>query len=180
VAAPAAERAAPDTKALVLRLSDLSAGFERTGGRYVSNAQANRESSVKKDFEKLGRVNGYEAVFEKGGIAGILQITSVASRYKTAAGAHASLLVSARAAETNQEVKFRRLSVGGRLGHEARFYAATMTRNGTRIDVFSIAWRAGTIYAGVFVGALAGTADPADVVRLARKQQARISAATRS
>jgi hypothetical protein len=167
---------ATDPKALVLQLRDVPAGFERTTGRYVSNAQANRESSVKKNYAKLGRITGYEAEFEKEAILGILQISSTASTYKTAAGAHNSIRISVQAADANREVRFRRLSVGGRLGHEAYFHKATMTRDGTKVDVFAVTWRTGRIYAGVLAAALAGSADPADVVALARKQQSRIAA----
>ncbi len=162
----------------MLQLRDLPAGFERTKARSVSNAQANRESTVKKDFSRLGRITGYEAVFVKEAIVGILQVTSVASTYKTVAGARESLRITARAAEMNREVRFRRLAIGRRLGHEAVFYKATTTRDGTKVDVFSLVWRSGPIYAGILAGALAGSADPADVVALARKQQARIVAAS--
>jgi len=53
-----------------------------------------------------------------------------------------------------------------------------MTQDGTKLEVFSVAWRSGRIYAVVFAAALAGSADPADVVALARKQQARLAAAS--
>jgi len=70
----------------VLQLRDLPAGFERTSRRYVSNAQANRESVVKKNYSKLGRIRGYEAEFAKKAISGILHITSAAGTYPSADG----------------------------------------------------------------------------------------------
>lgn len=182
-AVPGAAATAPtsssaiDPKALVLQLRDVPAGFERTVGRYVSNAQSNRESAVKKNYAQLGRISGYEAEFTKEAIVGILQITSAVGTYRTTAGAHNSLRISVRAAVATREVRFRRLSIGGRLGHEAYLHKATMTQDGTKVDVFAVAWRTGRVYAAVIAAALAGSADPADVVALARKQQSRIAAA---
>jgi hypothetical protein len=177
VAATAAFAAtAPDTKQMVLRLQDAPAGFERTNGRYVSNKQAAAETQVPKDYVKLGRITGYEAEFQKGGLVGLLQITSSSSTYKTARGAHDSLLGSAAGAE-KATPRFRRLALGGSLGHEARLYKTTITNNGTKIDVVSLAWRYKNIYSGLLAGGISGSFDPAVVVALGRKQQARILAA---
>jgi hypothetical protein len=164
---------APDTKQMVLRLQDAPAGFERTKGRYVSNKQAAAETQVPKDYVKLGRITGYEAEFQKGGLVGLLQITSSSSTYKTARGAHDSLLGSAAGAE-KATPRFRRLALGGSLGHEARLYKTTITNNGTKIDVVSLIWRYKNIYSALFTGGISGSFDPAVVVALGRKQQARI------
>jgi hypothetical protein len=164
-----------DTKQMVLRLQDAPAGFERTRGRYVSNKQAAAESSVPKDFAKLGRITGYEATFEKSGLTGLLQIQSASSTYKTSKGAHDSLLASAAGAE-KATPQFRRLSLGGTLGHEARLYKATLKNQGTTIDVVSVIWRHKAVYSSLIAGGVSGTFDPAQVVALARKQQARVSA----
>jgi len=172
--APAAS--APDTKQMVLRLQDAPAGFERTRGRYVSNKQAAAETQVPKDYTKLGRITGYEAEFQKGGLVGLLQITSYSSTYKTARGAHDTLLGSAAGAE-KATPRFRRLALGGSLGHEARLYKTTITNNGTKIDVVSLIWRYKNIYSALLTGGISGTFDPAVVVALGRKQQARIRAA---
>jgi hypothetical protein len=174
VAATAAFAAtAPDTKQMVLRLQDAPAGFERTKGRYVSNKQAAAETQVPKDYVKLGRITGYEAEFQKGGLVGLLQITSSSSTYKTARGAHDSLLGSAAGAE-KATPRFRRLALGGSLGHEARLYKTTITNNGTKIDVVSLIWRYKNIYSALLTGGISGSFDPAVVVALGRKQQARI------
>jgi len=177
VAATAAFAATtPDTKQMVLRLQDAPTGFERTRGRYVSNKQAAAETQVPKDFAKLGRITGYQAEFGKGGLVGLLQISSSSSTYKTARGAHDSLLISAAGAE-KATPRFRRLALGGSLGHEARLYKTTITDNGTKIDVVSLVWRYKNIYSALLAGGVSGTFDPAAVVALGRKQQARIRAA---
>lgn len=172
--APAAS--APDTKQMVLRLQDAPTGFERTRGRYVSNQQAAAETKVKKDYAKLGRITGYEATFEKGGFVGMLQITASTSTYKTPRGAHGSLLASAAGAE-KATPRFRPLALGGSLGHEARLYKTTITNDGTKIDVISLAWRYKGVYSGLLAAGISGTFDPAAVVALGRKQQARVRSA---
>jgi hypothetical protein len=52
-----------------------------------------------------------------------------------------------------------------------------MTNNGTTIDVVSLVWRYKTVYSSIFAAGISGTFDPAAVVALGRKQQARIRAA---
>ena len=126
-----------------------------------------------KNYTKLGRITGYKATFEKSGLIGLLQITASSSTYKTARGAHDSLLVSAAAAEKGAP-RFRRLALGGSLGHEARLYKTTITNNDTKIDVVSLIWRYKNIYSALLTGGISGSFDPAAVVALAHKQQARI------
>jgi hypothetical protein len=175
LASSAAAQSARDPKTLVLRQSDLPAGFKPAGSRYVSNAQANRESQVKKDYVKLGRLRGYEANFQKNATKGILYVSAAASTYKTTTGAHDSFTITAKAVETSREPRFRRLSLTKKLGDEARLYKTTVTENGVKVDVFSLAWRSGEILSAVLGSAVAGTAKPADIVALGSRQQARIA-----
>jgi hypothetical protein len=160
---------------MVLQPADLSAGFKRTSRRYVSNALANRESAVKQDLAKLGRLRGYEAIYEKEEIKGIFHIISRAGTYKTSAGAHESMAASIRGAEASREPRFRRLTVG-KIGDEVRLYKATLTEDGIKFDLFSSIWRSGAVYSALVGTGLAGKVKPAAVVALARKQQARIAA----
>ncbi len=166
---------ARDPKSLVLQLSDLPAGFEQAAVRYVSNAQANRESQVKKDYAKLGRLRGYEATFQKEAAKGILFVSGAASTYKAAAGARESFAITAAAVEASTEPRFRRLSLGRKLGDEARLYKTTVTENGLKVDVFSLAWRSGAVLSAVLGSAVSGTAAPSAIVALGVKQQARIA-----
>lgn len=174
-AGAASSPAGTDPKTMVLQPADLSAGFKQTRRRYVSNAVANRESAVKKDLAKLGRLRGYEAIYEKEEIDGIFNLISRAAKYKTAAGAHESMAASIQGAEASREPPFRRLTVG-KIGNEARLYKATLTEDGFKFHLFSIIWRSDTVYAALIATGLAGEVKPGDVVALARKQQARIAA----
>ncbi len=168
-------QAARDPKTLVLQPSDLPSGFERDRVRYVTNAQANRESPIKKDYAKLGRLRGYEATFERNALTGVIYLSSAASTYKTAAGASDSFAVTTDAVAKSRDPRFRRLSLGSKLGDEARLYKTTLTRDGITIDVFSLAWRSGGVLSVVLGSAVAGTAQPGALVALGRKQQARIA-----
>lgn len=164
-----------DPKALVLQPRDLPTGFARTSGRYVSNAQVNREGAVKRDFAKLGRLRGYEAIFQKQASKGIILVTSRAATYKTAAGARESMTITVRSAEATRQFRFRRLRVA-KIGDETRLYTLTVTEEGMKVDQFFLIWRSERVLSAVIHSAPAGTADPASVVALARKQQARIAA----
>jgi len=74
---------------------------------------------------------------------------------------------------------FKRVSSGGPIGEEARVYAANLKNEGVDVTVVTVIWRYQTVKAAIFAGGLRGTVDVAGVVRLARKQQARIEAALR-
>jgi hypothetical protein len=180
IGAASAATATPDPKRMVLQLGDLPSGFSQERGRYVSNAQAARETKVKKNYARLGRINGYESDFTKHGapLVGILQVTSAASNYKTAAGAHTSIRISELAAQRSKP-RFRRLSVGTSLGDESRLLTVTLRQGGVTVDVYSLIWRSGRVYATILAGALSGTGSPAQIVALGKKQQKRILAATR-
>src|SRR5581483_3478349 len=68
VGASAASAGGPDTKHMVLTLSDLPAGFSVTKAYYDDNKRAAKEGSTPlSSFVTWGRVTGYEADFEKGG-----------------------------------------------------------------------------------------------------------------
>ncbi len=139
----------------------------------MSNADANKDNSARKNYAKLGRITGYETDFTKSGIVGLLQVTSAASVYKTSRGAHKSLRLSAEAA-AKENSHFKRLSVGKPLGSEARLYLRTLTNDGTKIDIYSLIWRTGRVYAAILGGGISGTVDPVAIVRLAMRQQGRI------
>ena len=159
--APAAT--SPDTKQMVLRLQDVSTGFERTKGRYVSNKQAAAETQVTKDFAKLGRIIGYEATFEKDEVVGLTEMETASSTYKTARGAHDSMLGSAAGAEKGKP-SFRQLALGGSVGDEARLYKTTITDDGTKFDVVALLWRYKNVYSSIVAAGVRGSFKPAAVV----------------
>jgi len=184
--ASAALAAPPDTKQMVLRLTDLPAGFSLNKGYYADNARADKDSDSVSfaDYVRWGRVTGYHADFSREALAGILNLTSGASTYKTTAGATASTRASYAAAGKTTRIygkptSFKRVSTGTRLGHEAQMFTTKVTSEGITVSVYILVWRYRTVKASLLVGGLAGTLDAAEVVRLAQKQQTRIAAAFR-
>lgn len=178
--------AAPDTKRMVLRLSDLPSGFALEQGHYADNARAAKESSTQTlaDFTKWGRITGYEADFSRDRTAGILFLSTGASTYTTVKGAGASLrdsfAVAGKPQRLNgQRVVFERVAMtGAPLGQEARTYSTNVVSEGLHVTFFVVLWRHGAVKATLLVGGPRGTLSAAAVVRLARKQQARVAAAT--
>jgi hypothetical protein len=161
---------------MVLRLVDAPPGFVRTSGKYVSNAQLRAKKPRGGYDAALGRLTGYGTTFTKNGGAGLLEIHAEASRYRSVALAHASFLGGAKVVEAE---KFRRTAVGASLGNEARLYKTTSTEGRTEVDVYVVVWRSGALISTVLGAGVAGTVVPRDVVALATKQQARVTAATR-
>ena len=164
-----------DPKTMVLRPADMPVDFKQTKTRYVSNTQASREASVKKNLTALGRVQGYEATYEKQSSKGILVVVSRASTYRTAAGARQSMALDVRGAKKARGLDFREVALASKLGDEARMYRATVRQNRTTVEVYTLAWRSGRVYAAVIGTGLAGTGKPFFVPKLARRQQARIA-----
>jgi hypothetical protein len=179
VGASEVTRRSPDPKEMVLRPGDLPAGFGNESAEYVSNLQVARERDVTLgQLKRWGRLSGYDVVFGKRGLVGLLQIDSSANTYETPRGARASLRgqFAAATGPNGKGLVFKRLSTGGAIGHEARLYRATTKNGGVTVDVYAVVWRYSTVTAAIIAGAIAGTADPEAVVALARKQQRYIAA----
>jgi hypothetical protein len=165
---------ARDPKTLVLRPADLPADFRQTATRRVSNAQATKEALVKRNFTRLGRLEGFEASYRKRTTRGILLVVSRASTYKTAAGAQKSLELDVAGAEKSRAPRFRRVPLEAEIGDDAHLHRATVKQGRTTVEIYTLAWRSGKVYAAVIGNGLAGTGKPWFVVKLARRQQARI------
>ncbi len=185
-AAATAFAAAPDTKRMVLRLGDLPAGFSLVKSYSVDNALAVKQSksTTAADFQRWGRITGYEADFSRVAITGLIVINSNVGLYKTSVGARDSLRDSfATATKPNrfdgQLITFKRVSIGSSLGQEARMYTAQLSGPGINVTLFAVVWRYKTVKASLLTGGLQGTVDAKDAATLAKKQQARIVAALR-
>jgi len=183
-AAATAFAAAPDTKRMVLRLGDVPAGFSLVKGYSLDNARAAKESksATAADFQRWGRITGYEVDFSRDAITGLLVINSNVGLYKTSVGARDSLRDSfATATKPNrfngQLITFKRVAIGSSLGQEARMYTAQLSNQGFNVTLFAVVWRYKTVKAPLVTGGLQGTVDAKDAATLAKKQQARIVAA---
>lgn len=168
----AATGATPAPSKMILQFSDLPSGFAQDFSHHVSATQARKENG---GFLSPGFQTSWEAQYSRQAITGIIQISALVSVYTTPSAAHNSLLRGY--ARVQRERKLKRLSVGSPLGDEARMYSYTTTSAGYRLVVYVVAWRSGQVKAGVLAGGIVATVDPARIVRLARKQHARILAA---
>jgi hypothetical protein len=157
---------------MVLAFSDIPSGFAKDSDHHVGRAQAKKENG---GWLAPGYRTGWEAKYSRQTIVGIVEILSWVSLYRTAAQAHASLREGYRYAARSHHLK--RLSVGSSLGDEARMYRYQTKTSGYQIIVYVLSWRSHNIKAAVVAAGILGTVDPGRVVRLARKQQARILAA---
>ena len=170
----------PDTRLMVLRLADVPSGFVRKGGHYVSNAQARAEDKPpKRDYDaQLGRLNGYsatywsESAYQSGGLDLIVAGTNL---YRSGALAHERFLSGAQLADADKTV--HRVVVGKSLGDEARLYTSKYTAGGVTIQNYALGWRSGAVMSEISAAGRAGSVDPAEIVALGLKQQARIASA---
>ena len=174
----AAAASKPDTRQMVLRRSDLPASFVARYRGYVSNAQQTAQTAGARDYDRLGRVVGYSASFERTAADGMIQVGSEANLYRSAALARSSYASGLRLVLKQKELPIVRLPLRGFPADESALYKA-MPAGTPRVDVFVVVWRSGAVISTVSGGGLAGTVDRASVVALARKQQARVAALAR-
>jgi ABC-type amino acid transport substrate-binding protein len=166
-----------DARTMVLQPADLPTGFGHAQGGYVSNAKLQQQSEVVKDYAKLGRLTGYDVSYARPAASGVLGLDSFASLYRSSAGAHSSFLQSVAGARRQGGAAFRSLPVPTPLGSETRLYLVTTMQSGLKVDYYTVAWRHGRVFAEVMGGGVSGTFEPAELVALAAKQEARISSA---
>jgi hypothetical protein len=171
VSTAAASGAGTDPKSDVLRLADLPGGFARGSSHYVTKKAA-AKGVAPKTFARFGYVTGYSVDYTRSGSTlGMVKAASDATVYATPAGAHAALqYVEANVKAANGSAA-RRLSVGARLGNEARLYKVTQKSKSLSVDVFVVFWRSGRILSTVTAAGVSKTVDPAQVVGLAQRQQ---------
>jgi hypothetical protein len=171
--APAADAAAPPAKSMVLSPSDVP-GYDLASGQYVSNAELKAKNPAWKNFATLGRITGYNAAYTGLGVAGLTEIDTFASLYKTGVGAHNSLVLTlVQAHEQNGTVLLS--TTAKSLGSDALVYRMKGTTPNEAL--YTVAWRRGSVFAEVIGGGRSGTVDAAEVVALAKKQDSRISKA---
>jgi hypothetical protein len=179
--ATAARTEAPDTKTMVLALSDLPAGFSQEAGYYADNARIAAESSSVSpaDYARWGRLSGYEARFTRVGNGGFVRIESVVSTYRSIGGARDSLHASFRVATEPNEKGwvFKLVWIQAPLGDEARLYTTKTTSGGRRAVLYVLFWRYRTVKAFLCGGGRQGTVSAESVIALAKRQERKIEAA---
>jgi hypothetical protein len=186
-AAAAALHAAPpgvDPRAMVLHAVDLRAGFSLQNGSYASNVQAAKESAQgahvsAAQLARWGRINGYRAEYRRSAPAGLIDLYSSANTYKTATGAQASqkhaLAVATAANLARAGIQgWKQLSPGRAIGDFSAVFTGIDRSGKTPGVIYAIQWRYRTVNASVIGEGAKGTVAADVVVKLARRQQARL------
>ena len=182
VFASAARGARPDTKTMVLRLSDLPPTTRLADTGYTSNSRAARDSPALTiaDFDRWGRIMGYAAEYV---LARGTMLTSRAEIFRTTSGADASLRSSFEHATrvktaTGAVLHFRRVA-GVSVGEDGRMFTTTLNEGGKTVMLAAVMWRDARAKGELFLMGPPVVVNVAAVTRLAGEQQSRIAAALR-
>jgi hypothetical protein len=175
--------AAADPKAMVVQLGDLPAGFALANSEYVNNVEAARLSSGTSlaDYLRWGRTNGYQAEYARKAPAGLVDVLTRASTYKSARGAQRSQQDSIEEASSANAAKagvenWRELPTRRPIGDSSAMFGGTTKSGKLTAVIYVVQWRYRTVKSSVLGVGAAGTVTPDQVVALARKQQARMKA----
>jgi hypothetical protein len=158
---------------LVLQPRDLPAGWTQfDGGRQL---RADAPPGERSDPTRFGRIEGWKARYRRPG-------ASPETRGPLVVESRADLFEDAGGAESDFEAAKRALASGGRpfdapdLGSGSYAVTSGDETAGT-VRFFTVVWRHENVLATLSVNGFHGRVQPADVVELARKQQARIDRA---
>jgi outer membrane murein-binding lipoprotein Lpp len=159
-----------DLPTVVLQPADLAGSFERFDeGRQAS---ADQPEGARSDATRFGRIDGWKSRYRRRGgveISGPLVIESRADLFESPGGAEDELDEIAR--ERAGQPRDRDL------GEEAIVVSTTQAGFPRPLRTFVVSWRSANVVATVTANGFQGRVGEADVLRLARRQQARITAA---
>ena len=162
-----------DLSEVVLQPADLSGSFERFDeGRQASADQP--DAGARADTARFGRVDGWKSRYRRRGgveIRGPLVIESRADLFTSSGGAEDELdeVARERAVEPTDR----------NLGDEAVVVSTTQAGFPRPLRTFVVYWRSANVVGAITANGFQGRVSDQDALRLARRQQARIAAATR-
>ena len=160
-----------DLPEVVLQPADLSGSFERFDeGRQAS---ADQPEGARADRARFGRVDGWKSRYRRRGgveIRGPLVIESRADLFESSGGAEDELdeIARGRAVEPRDRD----------LGDEAVVVSTTQAGFPRPLRTFVVYWRSANVVGAITTNGFQGRVSEKDALRLARRQQARIAAAT--
>ena len=177
----AAATTAPSPAALVLRQSDVPpeyAADPASGAR--SNAEEAEAMQIPRaTVERWGRIDGYWVLFArppaiKDRRSGFSAITSSASVFRTAAGAHAAYAAIVSRCRRERYA----VSAVARVGEEGALCARTVTTPGApATTIYAVIWRRRRVMASTGTASLQPATKPEQTVALAVEQDGRIRSA---
>ena len=159
-----------DLATVVLQPDDLLRSFERFDEG--QQASADQPEGARSDAARFGRIDGWKSRYRRRGgveISGPLVIESRADLFESPGGAEDELDEIAR--ERAGQPRDRDL------GEEAIVVSTTQAGFPRPLRTFVVSWRSANVVATVTANGFQGRVGEADVLRLARRQQARITAA---
>ena len=172
----------PRPAALVLERADLGSAYTGRGSA-VDNADAARgaPAGFAARLARWRRVGGYEITFTRrvrpGGLQdGPLAVQSSVSVYRGERGARASF---AYAGKHLVPAGYVPLALGFAVGDEARQWVRQGESGFGTLLQYLLMWREANVDASLVLTGRVGVVSAADVAPLARRQEARIRAATR-
>lgn len=165
----ASASSSPDPRALTLKLRDFPAGWQIDKAYYRTNDVVVKDgSTTRAQVKAWGRISGYALDASEG----LHKVESRASVYETSAGADVSL--DQTRAHCGKS-PLRRVSLGGvDLGHRPCFAVQRIRRNGVSTETWVVAWRRGRLTGAVLAASLPGGLRPGDVLKLAKKEDAKL------
>jgi hypothetical protein len=183
--AAAAAAAAPSPAKMVLKRLDLSTAFLPDGAAQVTNADVVAGGgATDAQLASWGRIDGYKVAFKiktnralANKLIGPIYVVSSANTYNTAAGAHTAWLVQLSALKKTPGIH---TAVGRRVGSESKLFTYTQSAKVSGVTVtyliYVYTWRSGSNTASLICEGFKGRITKQAAVKLARKQQSRITA----
>ena len=181
----AAAAAAPSPAKMVLKRLDLSTAFLPDGAAQVTNADVVAGGgATDAQLASWGRIDGYKVAFKiktnralANKLIGPIYVVSSANTYNTAAGAHTAWLVQLSALKKTPGIH---TAVGRRVGSESKLFTYTQSAKVSGVTVtyliYVYTWRSGSNTASLICEGFKGRITKQAAVKLARKQQSRITA----
>jgi hypothetical protein len=160
--------------ALVLTAADIPGNLRRVEAAVTSNATiAKNTSATAAQLSQWERITGYQSQFvardtPKSWSHASVYVLSAVNICKTVRGGHAYFQHARRGLNSSEVAA---------IGDEAFVSTTTSRTQGITLVTYSIVWRSGEILALLYSGGVKGRYTLSDALRLARKQQAKITAA---
>ena len=160
-----------DLATVVLQPDDLLRSFERFDEG--PQASADQPEGARSDAARFGRIDGWKSRYRRRGgveIRGPLVIESRADLFKSSGGAEDELdeIARERAVEPSDRS----------LGDETVVVSTTQAGFPRPLRTFVVYWRSANVVGAITANGFQGRLSEKDALRLARRQQARIAAAT--
>jgi hypothetical protein len=161
---------ATSPRAVNLRLSDVPHGFKQATGKFVSNAQmAQNTHTPKAQFDQRGRINGYEAEFDRAGTKGVTFVFGDVYVYKAISGASWDYVH-----EVQHDLTLGKRIVAPKVGDASTAFLIKSKSGGVTAYVYFIDFRRGTVSALVGASGLAGQVHESDALHYAQIVDGRI------